>query len=905
MKRIFTALTAILVLSIVNVKAAMFTPSPLPLQETSQNVVITFNALESGVDGLKGLSTDLYAHLGVCTNKSPNDWSHVVTDWSKNNATNTFKRVSPNTYQLTIGDIRKFFNITDASETVTKICVIARNAAGNVQTSDQCIDVYPAGFHMAVTSNPGNTTINMATDITFNAYLSEAGDITAYVDGTAVKSANNVTSLEFTRNFATPGATNYIKFVATKGGETREATMTVFYIKASEQGNYPGGVPKQGAVKNADGTVTFCLAAPGKSSVVLVGSWDDYATLGKNIMKYQDYNGYRYFWTTVSGLEESTYYMYYYLVDGKYKVGDPYAHLVLDHNSDKWLKNIKDYDTVVFPDCPQYPYSKFDDTFLAVYKSDLDDYNWEVTDFKVSNPNSLVIYEMLIRDYVGTSATADGTYKEAIEKIPELNNLGISAIELLPIMQFDGNNSWGYNTNSYMAPDKAYGSPDDLKRFIDTCHKHGIAVILDIVFNHTPDLHPWYAMYDAGTSPFYNATAPHDYGVYNDIKQEYPLVEQHWVDVLTYWLTAYKVDGFRFDLVKGLGDSNSYKSGTEPYNQSRIDRMKRLHAAMLKVNPNVIHINENLAGAQEETQLGNDGQYQWNNQNGNSIKYASAEGVHLQYYNSKNCSRPVCSTVDYAESHDEQWVAKKATTQTNQKMRRIGSMAAQQMMSPGPKMMWQFGEWGYDLHELTEANRTDPKMTLPSAYFNSPARKGLKQSYSELLWMRRSNPDMFDKDVTIVYSNFGNTNNVRTIRLTKGDKEIIAFINPGNSFQTKATVTATSTVLNANNCQLVSATNGFTNPTLSGTGTSVSVSVPGDSYCIFATKNAAGIDDVITDEVGNNVKVYGSDGRIVIDGDYENARVYNISGMTMPSLNVPAGIYIVDVDGNRTKVLVK
>lgn len=897
MKRILTAFTALIMLSVLSVKAAMFTTSPNPLQESSQNVVITFNAAESGVAGLQNLSTDLYAHIGVYTNLSPNSWAYTST-WGDNAEKYKIKRVGANQFQLTIGDMRSYFGITNANEHVSKICIIARNSAGSVQTSDQFIEVYPEGLYVSLTTTPASTTITKATEITFNAASTQPATLKMYVDEKEVKSATNATSLTYTQTFSTPGAQNDVKVVASNSNGTKEVSIPVVYVKPSEQQNYPGGTPKQGAVKNADGSVTFCLAAPGKSSVIIVGSWDDYKVLSTNTMKYQDYNGYRYFWHTVTGLDNSTYYPYYYLVDGKYKVSDPYANLVLDHLSDKWLPED------VFADRPLYPYSKFDDTMLAVYKGDMHDtYNWQVKDFKVTNPNSLVIYELLFRDFTGTSKTADGTIRMAIEQIPYLNQLGVSAVELMPVMEFDGNNSWGYNTNSYMALDKAYGSPDDLKEFIDKCHQCGIAVILDIVFNHTPGLHPWYAMYDAGTSPFYNKTAPHDYSVYEDIRQEYPLVEQHWIDVLTHWLTNYKVDGFRFDLVKGLGDSNSYGKGTEAFNQTRIDRMIRLHAAMKKVNPNVIHINELLASVEEETPLGNDGQYQWNNQNGNAINFAlSSTYANLRYFNAAECSRPVCSTVDYAQSHDEQWVAFKAkSVSSSNRFKRLSSIAAQLMMSPGPKMMWQFDELGYD-YELTDAGRTDPKTMPPASYYASGDRKGLTQCYTDLNWMRRSNPDMFDKDVTPVYTGFNNGNGVRSIRLTKGNKEIIAFINPGTS---SSTVTVSATKLTAANSNLLSASRSF-NGTLNGTGTSVSVSVPAHSYCVYATKDVAGVDDIVTDEIGENkCKVTGGQGEIIIDGEYDNVAVYNLSGIMMPSLKVAAGMYIVNVDGHVTKVLVK
>lgn len=898
MKRIFTFLSALLIMSALSVKADMFTPTPQPLQMSSKNVVITFDAAQSGVAGLQGLSTDLYAHIGVYTNLSPNSWAYT-SKWGDNAAKYKLARVGTDKYQITIGDIRTYFGITNAEETVSKICIIARTADATVQTSDQFVDVYPEGLYVSLNTNPANTTITKATEITFTASTTQSANIKLYVDNAEVKSATNATSLTYTRNFNTPGVQNVVKAVATNSNGTVESIVNVFYVKSSDQGNYPGGVPKQGAVKNADGSVTFCLAAPNKSSVILVGSWDNYEALSSNTMKYQDYNGYRYFWTTVTGLDNSTYYPYYYLVDGKYRVSDPYSSVILDYNSDKWLDG--DVGADVFADCPEYPYSQLDGVMLGVYKGDMHDtYKWKVNNFKVTNPNSLVIYELLFRDFTGESKTADGTIRKAIEKIDYLYDLGVTAVELMPVMEFDGNNSWGYSTNAYMAVDKAYGSPDDLKEFIDLCHQKGIAVILDIVFNHTPGLHPWYQMYEAGTSPFYNAVAPHDYSVYEDLKQEYPLVEQHWVDVLTFWLTKYKVDGFRFDLVKGLGDSNSYGSGTEAYNQSRINRMTRLHAAMKKVNPNVIHINEHLASAEEETPMGNDGQYQWNNQNGNAIKYASGSGADLRYFNSANCSRPVCSTVDYAQSHDEQWVGNKAISGTQARMRRLGSVAVQLLMSPGPKMMFQFDELGYD-KELTEANRVDPKQMPATSWYSSQYRMGLKQNYTDLNWMRRLNPEMFDADVTPVYNGFSANTGVRSIRLTKGNKEIIAFINPMSS---QNSVSAPATLLNASNATLISASQGYTG-TLSGSGT-VSTTLLGHSYAVYATNNIAGVDNIIADENGeNSFKVYGVEGEIIVDGEYENVVVYNMAGVVMPSLKVAAGLYIVNVDGYATKVLVK
>lgn len=334
MKRILTALTALIIMSTLSVKAAMFTPTPQPLQESSKNVVLTFDAMESGVAGLQGLSTDLYVHIGVLTNLSPDAWAYA-SKWGDNTAKYKLTNIGNNKYQINIGDIRTYFGITDANEHVNKICIIARNAAGNVQTADQFVEVYPEGLYVSLTTNPASTTITKDTEITFTASATQSADLKIYVDDKEVKSASNATTISYTQTFSTPGVQNNVKAVASNSNGTKEVTVPVLYVKASEQQNYPGGTPKQGAVKNADGSVTFCIAAPGKSSVIIVGSWDNYQALSTNTMKYQDYNGFRYFWHTVTGLDNSTYYPYYYLVDGKYKVSDPYAHLVLDHLSDK------------------------------------------------------------------------------------------------------------------------------------------------------------------------------------------------------------------------------------------------------------------------------------------------------------------------------------------------------------------------------------------------------------------------------------------------------------------------------------------------------------------------------------------------------------------------------------------
>ncbi len=929
MKRLFS-LIAILAVVCSFSFAQIVTSSPLLIQDKSQNVTLTYHADSPlGNGGLKDLpsSTPVYAHIGVITNKSINtsDWKYAPT-WGDNADKYKLTYVSANTYTLNIGNMRSYFGITDASEVIEKIALVFRTGdkskEGKTKAGgDIFVDIYPDGYQLLLTTDAPGIIVTEATTVNLTAATTEASEITISVNGTILAQASGKTEMTASYKISSIGSYTFTA-TASANGQVLSKSTTISYPGNSEAGTYPGGVPQMGAVKNADGTVTFCLAAPGKQSVILVPSWDNYSVLDKNIMKYQDYNGQRYFFTTVSGLSDNEWYPYYYIVDGLTKVGDPYARLVLDNYSDKWLDNS------LWPDMPKYPYDDFDDTMLAVYHGSIDT-NYKFSDFTIPDHRNLVIYEMLFRDFTGTegAANANGTIRDAIEKIPYLKALGVNAVELMPVMEFNGNNSWGYNTNFYMAPDKAYGSPNDLKDFIELCHVNGMAVILDIVFNQSDGLHPWYQMYPISSNPFYNEKAPHDYSVLNDWKQENPILRQYWKDVITYWMTAYNVDGFRFDLVKGLG--TSYPSGTEAYNASRIAVMKDLHSAITAVKPNGIHINENLAGSQEENEMAADGQLNWANVNNSSCQYVMgwASDSGLGRFLSTSDSRTAFSTVAYAESHDEQRMGYKQIkygyenddqtisikTDAALRAKRLQQLAVQLLATPGPKMIWQFGELGdcqttknVDEKGNESGNNTDPKKVLWNS-LEDPNLKGIHDVYAAMANLRTHNEDLFINGTYwqsgVASANF-NTNRVMIIK--KDQQQVLVVINPALSGEKTISVsTSRCNLITPDSHQLICATPGF-NPTLTQSGTSLRVTVPANSFAVFATKEVSDVDDTMGDNlVANKLNVYSDSGRIIVEGEYNYAKVYSITGQLYGSLDVPAGIYIVEIDGNIYKVAVR
>jgi 1,4-alpha-glucan branching enzyme len=186
----------------------------------------------------------------------------------------------------------------------------------------------------------------------------------------------------------------------------------------------------------------------------------------------------------------------------------------------------------------------------VIYQSAFD---WGADRFALPAWNELVIYEMHVGTFHVQEDGRPGTFHSAIEKLPYLRDLGINAIELMPMMEFPGGLSWGYNPAHPFAIESDYGGPDALKLFVKTCHEHGIGVLVDVVYNHfgPGDLDLWrfdgWSENNGGGIYFYNderaatpwgATRP-DYGR--------PEVRMYLRDNALFWFDEYHVDGLRWD----------------------------------------------------------------------------------------------------------------------------------------------------------------------------------------------------------------------------------------------------------------------------------------------------------------------------------------------------------------------
>ena len=175
------------------------------------------------------------------------------------------------------------------------------------------------------------------------------------------------------------------------------------------------------------------------------------------------------------------------------------------------------------------------------------EFNWSDGDWKGVPAEQLVVYEL----HVGTFTKA-GTFAAAAGMLPKLADLGVSAIELMPLSDFPGDRGWGYDGVCPYAPPRCYGRPDDLRRLIDSAHRLGMAVLIDVVYNHLgPD-----GNYLSKFSPYYFFTSHQtDWGTGPNFDGENcNMVEDYFVENALHWIYEYHADGLRLDATHSIMD---------------------------------------------------------------------------------------------------------------------------------------------------------------------------------------------------------------------------------------------------------------------------------------------------------------------------------------------------------------
>jgi len=939
--------------------SAQITTNPaIVLQQTNSSVVITFE--DSLVTALSGSSGPLYAHTGVITTASTSntDWINVITPWptsatdtAANTTKNELTRVgSTNKWTLTISpDINTFYGLPSGT-VVTQLAFVIRNAAGTLQSSNLFVPVYQPGLNLMISTPTTNTLVTSGTATTITAYASNGTNscnMYLYTDSTsvsnitgtttAIASGTGVNTLTTSHTFSTPG-NYYIIAKVTSNGSTQYDTTYVCVPKTQVSSARPTGL-KEGTTINADGSVTFCLSlgydatcVTASTKVYLLGDFNNFKLNNAYMMNRQaestTYGVPTYFyWLTVKGLNATTEYAYqYYVTTGTtnaspVRVGDPYCEKILDPNNDQYINETYD----IYPNLRTYPSNLASGILSCFTISPTSTYTWQYTSsFTPPSQTQLSIYEMLLRDF-----TTEGSVQAAIQQLDYIKSLGVNAVELMPIMEFDGNSSWGYNPNFYFAPDKAYGMKTDYQQFVDECHKRGLAVILDVVFNHTWGLSPYCMIYwdatnnrPASTNPYYNALAPHPYSVGNDINHTYQPVKSWLSRALQWWLTQYKVDGFRFDLSKGFTQTVSNGGAVDPtstvqcstYDASRISNIETYVSAIKAVNPKAYAILEHFCDDDEEDALAAyDSTMLWRNVATNfqqaAMGYSSSSDFSPLAAASASGGSVTLPTnrVAYAESHDEYRIGYKAITwgatsdikDTTKVMQQLAVCGAFAFLGPGPRMMWEFGELGadYDSKDASGNNITSP-VPAEWAYLNIPARKTLHDTYAKILNFRDKYPSLFSNPTAWNWEvSTSDWSNGRRIYLTNGTMSAIVL---GNFTGVSGSVTAYPTFDNTGEWyELISG------DSINVTNTSMTLALPEFGLQVYTNNRAAVVSTGTTIVTNNVAQIYPnpvtdylfiSGGNAVsieivgLGGDILMDKAIQANSVSLSSL--PTGIYI-------------
>lgn len=867
---------------------AQITTSPA-FPQANGSVTITFNSAES--TRLGAYTSNLYAHTGVKISGS-DSWQYVIGTWGNNTTQPKLTYIGGTSYQLVISpDIMSYYSVP-STETVTQLCFVFRSADGTKQSEDLFVNVYSSDLAVTLTSPTSSSFLHENETSTISAIASAEASLSLKLNTTLLNSTTG-TSISTTHTFTESGY-QWLIASATASGQTVYDSMQVYISPTTTSQTKPSSY-KKGINYLSNTEVGLVLEAPGKTDVYVLGDFNNWTASANYQMKKDG----ELFWITLSNLTAGQEYVYQYWIDGNIQVADPYCEKIVDPYDDSYIP------ASVYPNIPAYPTGKAVDR-ASVLQTAQTAYQWKSASFTLPAKEKLNIYELLIRDF-----TEEGTYKAVIGKLGYLQRLGVNAIELMPYNEFEGNSSWGYNPNFYFAPDKAYGTKDDLKELIDSIHGRGMVIIQDIVLNHAYGSCPLAKMYWDGTNsrpasdnPWFNVTSPNTtYSWGCDFNHESSYTKAFVDSVTSYWMNEYKVDGFRFDFTKGF--TNTAGDGSA-YDAARIAILERIANHIWSVKPAAYIILEHFAANTEEVELTSysTGMMVWGNANYayNQATMGWSDGWDFSWssYQARGFTKP--GLVAYMESHDEERLMYKNIAYGNSAgtydiktlttaLKRNEMAAAFFFSLAGPKMIWQFGELGYD-YSIDYNGRVGEK-PVRWDYLDDADRLKLFDVYSAMLRLRKQYPVFTAGTETRSFA--GTT---KSLQLVNGSHHVTVMGNFG--------VAATN--ISAPFQHTGTWYEFFTGNQLNVTATSMSLVLQAGEYRLYSDVQLPAFSELataVTDPVkkSESVSLYpnpaSSSIRVEAENKIENLQIYSLDGKILRQLqpeNTTANIAVDDLN---------
>jgi glycosidase len=702
------------------------TSSPTTI-EINQSVTITVDLLSNASD-CNGLSnpSKVYLHSGVGNETSA--WAtSVVGNWGQDDGVGEMTNIGGGIWSITFTPQTYYGLSAQQAGEVTRIGMVFRSADGTQELKNNgCADfIFNVGAFQVTMINPNSSGIILLNSGQQTQVIAQntngAANYELKINGSSFHSNTGTTF------YQSPFITNvtdnmFCELIVSQGTNSITKSFNIFVNNTSVE-SIPSNLV-DGINYNTSDTskATLVLQAPLKDFVYVTGSFNNWNPSSLYAMKKDTNTGT--FWIELTGLTPGQIETYQYWVYDQspisgspyeVKTADPYSTLVLSPFDDSYIPDAS------YPNMPVYPLEQ--DREVSVLQTGQNPYNWQVTDFQKPAKEDLVIYELLIRDF-----DTNRNFQDVIDRIDYFKNLNINAIELMPVMEFEGNESWGYNTAFHMALDKFYGSEDKFRELVDVCHQNGIAVILDLALNHAFGRNPMVRMWmddpdnngwgePSSENPYFNETATHTYSVGSDFNHSSALTKKYSKRVVKHWIENFKIDGFRWDLTKGFTqnctDTNS--GCTDNYQADRVAILKEYADYSWSLDPDHYVIFEHLGSTQEQKEWADyridegKGIMLWGKMtspyNQLTMGFISNSNINGMGHNSQNFIGK--RLVGYSESHDEerlmynnqQYGASNGSydvTTLTTALERIAALGAITLTIPGPKMIWHFGELGME-----------------------------------------------------------------------------------------------------------------------------------------------------------------------------------------------------------------
>jgi 1,4-alpha-glucan branching enzyme len=767
-------------------------------ETTSITITIDGKSVNEGAWGVTGNALYMWA-WAFDINDTTEKGTPLNGLWNASDEASRFTyNAGPDTYTKTITPTT-YYNTTGIGR--IGFLIKAKDGTGDKKSQDILAEV--GAFQVTLTAPADNSSTIVPSGASLSIAATNTGGNASYnlkSNGISINTNGATANYNFTQNNI-QGNQNY-ELQVTQGATVISKKFSAIVNPGTVSAAMPSGLVDGINYNTTDATkATLVLDAPLKDFVYIAGSFNSWQPNGNHAMKKDPTTDK--FWLELTGLTSGINYTYqYWVIDATpiagtpslVKVADPYSTLVLSPFDDGGIPSAS------FPNLPAYPAGQ--EREVTLLKTGQTPYQWSsaTTNFVKPAKEKLVTYEVLVRDF-----DARRNYQDLIDKIDYFKNLKVNAIHLMPVMEFEGNESWGYNTSFHMALDKYYGTPEKLKELIDLLHQNGIAVILDLVLNHAYGRNPMVRMWmndpdgngwgsPSIENPYFNTDARHSYNVGEDFNHQQLRTKSYVQRVIKQWIEEFKIDGFRWDLTKGFTQNcpanvaGGQENCTNLYQQDRIDVLKNYADYSWSLDPTHYVIFEHLGLDNEERQWAN---YRINDPISKGVmmwgKMTDEYNELTMGWPNKNISRMSSSSrgftakrlMGYAESHDEERLMYKNLQFGNSSasynvrnldtaLSRMSAVGAVSLLIPGPKMIWQFGELGWESSIFTCNNNTvntpsdaisgdckldtKPQPQWTTNWLGTAPRAKIYNDWAKMITLKINEP-VFMGDVTIPNTN--------------------------------------------------------------------------------------------------------------------------------------------------------